>query len=238
MLTWSPKASAADAAEDQDAQDLLGRVGRGADRVRAEDRQRLLLRQPLAELLLAGAAGGRRGRRGPARTPAPVASSGRWRPPWRSAGPGRCSGSTARAGARPGRAGRPACGPGAGAVRRSRLRRRRAADRRAAPAGRPRASSPPDGLDVVGDATPGRGPGVGVEDQVARARVAVARLADAARVEQRRGPRRGRRCCRPAARACASGRRPRERDRDVGVAVQPVLGRDRRQAGAGQRPPR
>ena len=53
MLIWTPKARAADAAEDQDAQDLLGRVGRRADRVRAEDRQRLLLGQALAELLLA-----------------------------------------------------------------------------------------------------------------------------------------------------------------------------------------
>ena len=43
-----------DAAEDQDPQDLLGRVGGRADGVRAEDGQRLLLRQPLAELLLAG----------------------------------------------------------------------------------------------------------------------------------------------------------------------------------------
>ena len=42
-----------DPAEDQDAKDLLGRVGRRADGVRAEDRERLLLRQPLAELLLA-----------------------------------------------------------------------------------------------------------------------------------------------------------------------------------------
>ena len=42
-----------DAAEDQDAEDLLGRVGRRADRVGAEDRQRLLLRQALPDLLLA-----------------------------------------------------------------------------------------------------------------------------------------------------------------------------------------
>ena len=43
----------AGAGQDEDAQDLLGRVGRRADRVRAEDRQRLLLGQPLADLLLA-----------------------------------------------------------------------------------------------------------------------------------------------------------------------------------------
>ena len=108
-----------DAAEDQDAQDLLGRVGRRADGVRAEDRQRLLLRQPLAELLLAG-------ERAPEEEPADRRerlarrpSSGRWPPPWRSAGPCRCSGSTARAAAPAGRAGRQACGPAVASVRRS-----------------------------------------------------------------------------------------------------------------------
>src|SRR5207244_13093537 len=39
-------------AEDEDAEDLLGRVRRRADRVRAEDRERLLLREPLADLVL------------------------------------------------------------------------------------------------------------------------------------------------------------------------------------------
>ena len=38
--------------EDEDPQDLLGRVRRGADRVRAEDRERLDLGQPLADLLV------------------------------------------------------------------------------------------------------------------------------------------------------------------------------------------
>ena len=40
--------------EDQHPQDLLGCVGRRADRVRAEDRQRLLLGQALADLLVDG----------------------------------------------------------------------------------------------------------------------------------------------------------------------------------------
>ncbi len=41
------------AGQDENPQDLLGRVGRRADRVRAEDREGLLLRQALADLLLA-----------------------------------------------------------------------------------------------------------------------------------------------------------------------------------------
>ena len=39
---------------DQDLEDLLGRIGRRRDRVGAEDRQRLPLGKPLADLLLAG----------------------------------------------------------------------------------------------------------------------------------------------------------------------------------------
>ena len=42
------------AAEDQDPQDLLGRVGRRRDRVRAEDGERLLLVEALVDLGLAG----------------------------------------------------------------------------------------------------------------------------------------------------------------------------------------
>ncbi len=38
--------------EHEDAEDLLGRVGRRADGVRAEDRERLLLRQPLLDVLV------------------------------------------------------------------------------------------------------------------------------------------------------------------------------------------
>ena len=53
MLISMPEGQRGDATEDQHAQDLLGRVGRGADRVGAEDRQRLRLRQALAELLVA-----------------------------------------------------------------------------------------------------------------------------------------------------------------------------------------
>ena len=107
-------------ASDEDPQDLLGRVGRRADRVGAEDRERLLLRQPLADLLL--------GRQRPAEDDGPdraraTARSGvsrrRWPPAWPPAGPGRCSGSTGRAGARPGRAGPPVCGPAAAAGLRS-----------------------------------------------------------------------------------------------------------------------
>ena len=64
------------AREHQHAQDLLGRVGRGADRVRAEDGQRLALGEALADLLLgrqraseddradAGGQPGARGQRG------------------------------------------------------------------------------------------------------------------------------------------------------------------------------
>ena len=80
-------------------------------------------------------------------------------------------------------------------------------------------------------------PAVEVEDQVAGARVAVARLADAARVEQRPALAERDRVARPAARACASGRRPREGDRHVGVAVQAVLGGDRGQRRRGRAPP-
>ena len=40
------------AGEDQDAEDLLGRVGRGRDRVRAEDRERLRLRQALGDVVV------------------------------------------------------------------------------------------------------------------------------------------------------------------------------------------
>ena len=61
MLTSSAERERGDAAEDQDPQDLLGRVGRRADRVRAEDREGLLLRQALADLLLATPAAGRGG---------------------------------------------------------------------------------------------------------------------------------------------------------------------------------
>ena len=108
-----------DPAEDQDPQDLLGGVGRRADRVRAEDGEGLLLREPLAELLLAGQRSAEQVAAGVTRASARRAWSGRWRLPWPSACPCPCTGSTARAGARRGRACRRACGPGAVGGRRS-----------------------------------------------------------------------------------------------------------------------
>ena len=101
------------AGEHEDPQDLLGRVGRRADRVRAEDRERLALGQPLADLLLGrqrapeddGADPGEQARR--------RASAARSRRAWRSAGRGPCSGSTERAAAPPGRVGPPLSGPSA-----------------------------------------------------------------------------------------------------------------------------
>ena len=43
IATGTENSRRADAADDEDAQDLLGRVGRRRDRIRAEDRERLLL---------------------------------------------------------------------------------------------------------------------------------------------------------------------------------------------------
>ena len=206
MLTWQAEARAATrAAEDEREDDLLGRVGRRADGVRAEDRERLRLRQPLAELLVLVRAAARATiARTRATQPAAPAWSGRWRPPWPSACPGRCSGSRARAAARRGRAGRPACGPAAAADRRSSggpdadasrsTRRPRQADG---------AHRRLDGRDVVGDAVPVHAPGVGVEDEVAGAR------------DRRRAA--GRRCP-----GLSSARRPVERE------ARTVVGRTRR----------
>ena len=91
-----------DAAEDQDPEDLLGRVGRRADRVGAEDRERLLLREALADLLLAARAAGRGAAPSRGTRPDPRRSAGRTRRPSRSAGPGRSSGRARSAGGRPG----------------------------------------------------------------------------------------------------------------------------------------
>ena len=130
-----------DAAEDQDAQDLLGRVGRRRDGVRAEDRQRLLLRQALAELVLARerapeeqAADRREELAGRRRRRAGRLLGGQLvlRP---------CSGSRGCAAVRPGPGGRPACVP-AVVVRPPIIRRRRAAGRRGVRAGPPRGSTP------------------------------------------------------------------------------------------------
>ena len=137
-----------DAAEDQDAQDLLGRVGRRRDGVRAEDRQRLLLRQPLAELVLARERAPEQERRGPRRRPCRSSSSGRWRPPWRSAGPCRCSGSRALCGRSTRTRRSPGLRPCSGR-RPPIIRRRRAAGRRGVRAGPAARIDRPDGIDVV-----------------------------------------------------------------------------------------
>ena len=99
------------AGDDEDPQDLLGRIGGRRDRVGAEDREREPLRQPLADLLLGGqgAADEPRLRAAEARVRAAVRGSGRLAAS-RPAGWGRCSGSRPRAAARRGRADRPACG--------------------------------------------------------------------------------------------------------------------------------
>ena len=102
-----------DAAQDEDPQDLLGGVGRRADRVRAEDRERLLLGQSLADLLLARQRPAEEERLGPRPEAARAGCRAPTPPPWRSAGPDRSSGRGPRAAARSGPAGRPACGPGA-----------------------------------------------------------------------------------------------------------------------------
>ena len=153
--------------DDEDPQDLLGRVGRRRDRVRAEDRQRLDLGEALADLLLARQGTSEDDRLGPGRGPARAGSSGRRPPPWRRAGRVRCSGSTGSAGARPGPGGRRAFGRRAVGDRRSSRRRARLTvtlpptpirpagkaitrpvtargrvGRRAEPAGRPPASPP------------------------------------------------------------------------------------------------
>ena len=169
------------AAQDQDPQDLLGRVGRRADRVRAEDGQGLLLRQPLPELVLGG------------ERPADEQPADRRRPP---AGPGRrgagglLGGELARAGVAEVRGVR-ALEPDAPVAGFAALERPPSTDHRAdldtvrEPGGEPgrQAAGRHRGLDrpdVVGDAMPGDGPGLGVEDEVAGPRIAVARLADAA----------------------------------------------------------
>ena len=93
------------AGEEQDPQDLLGRVRRRADGVGAEDGQRLRSSRAARRSPPRWTAGVRRSR--PERAP-PVARSGSgrgWPPAWRRAGPGRGSGSTARVAARPGRDG-------------------------------------------------------------------------------------------------------------------------------------
>ncbi len=100
-------------AEDQDAQDLLGRVGGRADGVGAEDRERLLLRTAARRARPRWRAVGRTGRRVGWPSSGRSASSGCWRPPWRSTSPCRCSGSRARADVPRERVGHRACGPGA-----------------------------------------------------------------------------------------------------------------------------
>ena len=110
----STGACAARPAEDQDPQDLLGRVGRRRDRVRAEDRERLLLVEPLVDVHVAGqrATEDDATERGP--RPGRAASAGSRPPRARPAGPVRCSGSTGRGVARRGPAGRRACDRSAG----------------------------------------------------------------------------------------------------------------------------
>ena len=100
---------AADAREQEREDDLLGRVGGRRDRVRAEDRERLLLRQALADLLLVGERPSEEDVLEPRVDAAHASSSGRWPRPSPSAGRGPCSGSRASGGARRGRACRPAC---------------------------------------------------------------------------------------------------------------------------------
>ena len=222
-----------DAAEDQDPQDLFGGVGRRRDGVRAEDRQRLLLRQALAELVLAR-------ERAPEQEPA---ERGEGLAGGRRRGAGRfLGGQLALAGVAEVRGVRP-FDPNPAVARLAALQwlpsadhqaptRKRSARRPGRPAARivaPTASKSYTARPQVAVA------GDGVEDQVAGARVAVARLADAARVEQRpaltqrdrvAGPRRER----PHPPVDLG-----EGDRDVGVTVQAVTGGDGRQAGPGER---
>ena len=202
------RSSALAPAEQQDAQDLLGRVGRRADRIRAEDRERLGLAQALADLLLArqrppehDAAHAREG-------PAARCRRRRWRPAWRSACPvpvyrkyGACGRSTRTRrspGLRPRRGRRPPItwtpmwryasdrlGPVGrtvglhGGVRRRCGGGRQAGRQPAARIAAPTASKSYAARSQVAV------PAVEVDDQVAGPRVAVARLPDAARVEQR-----------------------------------------------------
>ena len=92
-----------------------------------------------------------------------------------------------------------------------------------------------DGFDVVGDPAPGRRPGGRVEDQVAGPRVAIARLADTAGVQQGPALAERDRVAGPWRERAHPSVDHRERDRDMGVAVEAVLGGDRRQAGPSER---
>ena len=119
------------------------------------------------------------------------ASSGCWPPPWRSAGPCRCTGSTGACG----RSTRTRSVAGFAALQRAAtadhgcLPRRSYAERqpRSQPAGE--AGRADGGLDRGGCRTATRcqvtAPIVGIEHEIRRARIAVARLPDAAGVDQR-----------------------------------------------------
>ncbi len=211
-------------AEDEDAQDLLGRIGRRADRVRAEDRQRLLLRQPLADLVLA--------RQRPAeqrrlRTWANSSPVRRGRALRRllgaSAGPGRSSGSSGECGRSTRTRRSPGLRPWSGRrppiIAAHRPNASRSARRRRQPG--VAASPPGPRRRRRRRAATSRWPASVSMLELAGGRVAVARLADAAGVEQRRpavegkdepGP--GRDLLDPAV-AVGPGHR------QVGVAVEP-----------------
>ena len=98
------------AAHEQDAQDLLGRVGGRRDRIRAEDRECLLLRQALLDLGFARQRSPEHDGANSRECPAGRVRAAR-RPRARPAGPVPCTGRTGRAGVRPGRAGPRACDP-------------------------------------------------------------------------------------------------------------------------------
>ena len=127
------------AAEDQDTEDLLCGIRRGADRVGAEDGQRLLLGQPLAQLVLRGQRPADEQRPDGCRRTCRSGVVGALAASLAVSWPGPCSGSTARADARGGRDGHPACGPGAAAGHRSLAdpTHRGRAVRRVVAAGRP-----------------------------------------------------------------------------------------------------
>ena len=211
-----------DAGEDERADDLLGRVGARADGVRAEDGQRLGLGQALADLLARWQRAPDEDAAGPSASARPPASSARWPPPWPSACPcpvyrkyGACGRSTRTRrspGLRPWSGRRPPITQASTAMAQSLDEPVAAGRPRACAPGRPRCRRPPG-------ATHRAGPGSRIAQG---ARVAVARLADAARVEQRAPVVELEDVAIGRADEPRRARRPsRTDDRDVGMAVQP-----------------